>query len=189
MSYNLILSVLVLVVLALQTASAVPCKWPVCDRSRVHRNITCLCSPIDCPDGWQLHDHYCYQLRGNTSFTAEIWVAARHDCRSNMPKGFNGFLVSIHSSAEQEFVKQLIRKTVGSANMQSVFIGMSSRTSRGGYRWSDGSPVSYTHWRRGFVTGTGKQCISMETTSEYWNDRNCDDASAYICKGRKGTCT
>ena len=141
------------------------------------------CSSLACASGWTLHNGYCYQLRGRTSATATIWTSARRDCRQSP----NVFLVSILSSHEQEFIRGLIQNTVNFTNVQSVFIGLSSRTSRGGYVWSDGSPVSYTHWKPGFVTELGKQCVSMGTAGQgYWNDRNCDDASAYICKAKQG---
>lgn len=137
---------------------------------------TCV---ADCPTGWQPYRDFCYQLRGQTSFTARIWVSARADCRG--PPN-SGFLASIHSSGEQAFIAQLVGNTGNISNVQSVFIGFSSLTSKGGYAWSDGTAVSYTHWKPGFVT---KQCISVETGTGNWNDRNCGDPSAYICKLRK----
>jgi C-type mannose receptor len=139
--------------------------------------LSALEDAVSCPEEWSPHGDYCYQLRGTTSRTSRIWVAARHVCRKK------GYLVSIHSRSEQAFVTQLVLNTSNIANMHSVFIGLSSRTSRGGYRWSDGSPVSYTYWKPGFRSKSGKQCVAIETESPgYWTDRNCDDALAYVCK-------
>ncbi len=140
----------------------------------------------DCPAQWTPYMNSCYQLRGQTSFTAKIWVAARSDCRRNTPMA-TGYLASIHSQQEQNFVQTMIQGTVNISNVQSVFLGLSSRRSSGGYGWSDGTAVSYTHWKSGFVTEQGKQCIAIGTSNGYWNDRNCDDRAAYVCKMRMST--
>ncbi len=94
--------------------------------------------------------------------------------------------MSIHSSKEQDFVVRFLAQTANISSLQSVYIGLSSRTSGGGYAWIDDTPVSYTHWRPGFVTEHGKQCISIGTGDGYWYDQNCDETLAYICKMRKG---
>lgn len=125
-----------------------------------------------------MHGDYCYQPRGLHTNDARSWAASSGSCRAD-----SSVLLSIHSTSEQNFVVNMLR--INASNIASVYIGLNSRASASGYRWSDDSPVSYTHWKRGFVTETGMDCIVMDTITGYWEDRFCDDVTGFVCKKMK----
>eukprot|EP00118_Oscarella_pearsei_P022672 m.264678 g.264678 ORF g.264678 m.264678 type:complete len:1411 (+) comp40476_c0_seq1:1691-5923(+) len=139
-----------------------------------------------CPTGWKLQENYCYQVRGMSDNQAKAWGAGVADCRYvNGKYQAGGNLVSINSAAEQTAVYSLLRSNPNATNVASVYIGLNSRLSKGGYHWSDGSPVAYTHWRKGFQTRKGEECIVMATATGQWTDRECDELTGYICKRPK----
>ena len=134
---------------------------------------------IGCPSKWFEYNDYCYQIRGVNVAQSKSWTTARHDCRSGIP---TSYLASIHRQTEQFFVSSFLKGNA--SNVASLYIGLNSRQTEGGYQWSDNSAVSYTHWKPGFVTDQGKDCIAIETATGYWVDRACDDSTGYICKMR-----
>eukprot|EP00118_Oscarella_pearsei_P021135 m.235437 g.235437 ORF g.235437 m.235437 type:complete len:225 (+) comp40125_c0_seq27:102-776(+) len=134
-----------------------------------------------CPSGWSVHGNYCYQVRGMTDYLAKAWAASEADCRRE-----NGNLTSVTSASEQKLLYTLLRFNSTWINVDSVYIGLNSRLTTGGYRWSDGSPVAYTNWKKEFQTKTGKDCVAILTVSGRWTDRECDELTGYICKRLRG---
>lgn len=137
------------------------------------------------------------------------WGTAHEDC---LARGAN--LVSIHNQEEEEFLSLYSKGS-------SKWIGLKSNPTEGGacrvyfreqtklgskqsintkhdshiipgYSWSDGSPLSHTHWGEGEPNNhEGREdCVEMVSstngTYSWWNDLNCDAHQDWICMIAKG---
>ena len=136
------------------------------------RELACPAPGVRSPDG--LH---CY--RRETGALLE-WTAAEAAC-----VGAGGHLASIHSSAENALVAGLHGGVL-------VWVGLNDRAAEGTFAWSSGEPFNFTSW---FVTEPnnsggvpGEDCVEMPFTTGSviggtgWNDRNCDQLTAYVCE-------
>lgn len=92
-------------------------------------------------------------------------------------------LVSLHSQNEVSFV---VHQAQSAKWTHSLWIGLNDRNVEGGYVWSDGSPVSFTHWSRGQPNNWfGQQdCLEMFTNraTANWNDLACNQIRNFACK-------
>ena len=84
-----------------------------------------------------------------------------------------GHLVSINSSEEESFLK---------SNFARGWIGLTDEGSEGNWRWTDGSPVTYTNWGSGQPDNTrGIQHYGQVWDgSGRWDDAEEDTAAQAI---------
>ncbi|XP_033763491.1 low affinity immunoglobulin epsilon Fc receptor-like [Pecten maximus] len=125
----------------------------------------------------KFYKHFCLRfVKGDKS-----WNDANSEC---MRQG--GLLLQIHSQQDQDFIFESLKSLHWSD--AGVWIGATDRDSEGHWKWSDGSPVIYSHWN----TGEGQQhsannenCAMVNVDDGMWYDYGCDDViynQAYICK-------
>ncbi len=111
------------------------------------------------------------------------WMDAEASCVS---KG--GHLASILSQADVE-------AAIAAADYKTnVWIGLNDRVTEGEYKWTNGSPFSYTNWEGGQPNGVGidngvaaNDCTFFNhTTTGKWHDVGCDDPAYqtpyYLCE-------
>ncbi|XP_029014189.1 C-type mannose receptor 2 [Betta splendens] len=92
-------------------------------------------------------------------------------------------LASVHSSEEEAFLANTLRKMV-KVEGDSWWIGLHSYENDGRFRWSDHSVLNYVSWALGRpnpVSRDGK-CIHISAGKGDWVDHKCRSDLPYICK-------
>ncbi|XP_060066707.1 echinoidin-like [Ylistrum balloti] len=129
----------------------------------------------------------------NHCYTFEIhhhqdWAHANNDCHA---KG--GFLLTIHSSMEQNFIMTELGSLSFAGN--GVWLGLTDQNTEGTFVWADDSPVDYTYWASGQPAGLGGIAAAQEDCtllkyrdSGHWHDYPCSsilfipENYGWICK-------
>ncbi|PAV58071.1 hypothetical protein WR25_07916 [Diploscapter pachys] len=96
-----------------------------------------------------------------------------------------GYLVSILSKDENEFIYDKIKHYDFEYDNKEVYIGLTSLNATSGkYRWVDGSPFKYTNWKKGEPDHPDKRkCVFIEVKGGEWVSGNCiTDKLPIICK-------
>ena len=105
-----------------------------------------------------------------------------------------GHLVSIHSEAENQFIYNSFRDSVG----RSLWIGALKVNSN--WTWSDGTPWDYDKWIANNPSGDGN-CAEFfildkgNTDAGTWNDLPCPgwlnkylDSGVFVCQKKTSDC-
>jgi len=172
-------------------------KWnnENCD---TRRQVLCQSKPIGsadsvrakaagCIDGWVNFAGNCYYYNSDGSKTSD---AAESLCNGNF-----GWLTSIHSAFENNFVNALAANGQDNANYAGVWIGL-REAQNNEYYWTDNSPLDYTNWMRGEPNNVDTKCVRTQPNrctcddgsmnSLYgWDDVFCDDTTrnlGFVCK-------
>ncbi|CAB3992684.1 Hypothetical predicted protein, partial [Paramuricea clavata] len=113
------------------------------------------------------------------------WGESRANCL-----GCGGDMVSILDSSEVEFIKQ--QTNTDALRNYSFWIGLfrEKKTSdpKEGWIWSDGNNFTkLRQWRKGEPNNFDKNenCAELEESSKMWNDIDCSNLRASICKTKK----
>jgi hypothetical protein len=118
---------------------------------------------VQCPPGWREFEGHCYLPKGSIY---NSWVAVENDCRI-----YGAHLTSIHSKAEDDFVKSLIGL--------SFWIGANYQNNA--WRWSDNSTWDYTNWYRYDESSPSSWPYAYYYYYDGWRNTY-QDMTLYICK-------
>ncbi|KAG8003561.1 Neurocan core protein [Nibea albiflora] len=131
-------------------------------------SFVCLCLPSyggatcekdteGCEHTWRKFHGHCYRYFSRR----HTWEDAEKDCREH-----SGHLASIHSLAEQNFIRGL--------SHDNTWIGLNDRTVEDDFQWTDKMDLQYENWRENqpdnFFAG-GEDCVVMIAHENgKWND-------------------
>lgn len=122
--------------------------------------------PNNCPLDYDPHGDSCYKLFHGNEMS---WYEASDWCA-----GEGGNLASIHSAADQAFISL-------ETEHEDVWIGFINLLDE--WEWSNGWPVSYTHWGVAGSPDNETGCAVLNGTTGLWIIRDCDTHDeAFICK-------
>ncbi|XP_055010345.1 lactose-binding lectin l-2-like [Boleophthalmus pectinirostris] len=134
----------------------------------------------NCPLYWFSFNGRCYKYVA----TRTTWADAEIYCLSQ-----GAHLVSIHSLAEHNFVKSLIRNF--DQALGRTWIGLSDIHKEGTWLWTDGCPVVFTKWnaREPNRLFFNEDCVEIGYGKEKnWNDVRCFYKFPSVCATRKPGC-
>ncbi|XP_053349941.1 macrophage mannose receptor 1-like isoform X2 [Clarias gariepinus] len=154
----------------------------ICKRSgAVEVNSTA--APIEqskggCAPDWVKFESKCYKIE----LELKTWREARSHCRR-----LGGDLASITRQIQQAFLTLML----DGDNNAYLWIGFSNLANKG-YKWTDGSVVSYTGWAKGEPSRSEwlwdneePSCIAMGNMHRpeqgKWITKDCNDTSGFIC--------
>uniref|UniRef100_A0A8C2YVY8 Neurocan n=1 Tax=Cyclopterus lumpus TaxID=8103 RepID=A0A8C2YVY8_CYCLU len=117
-----------------------------------------------CEHTWRKFHGHCYRYFSRR----HTWEDAEKDCREH-----SGHLASIHSLAEQNFIR---------GGHDNTWIGLNDRTVEDDFQWTDKMDLVSPD---NFFAG-GEDCVVMIAHENgKWNDVPCNYNLPYVCK--KGT--
>ncbi|XP_043974978.1 galactose-specific lectin nattectin-like [Gambusia affinis] len=133
--------------------------------------------PASCPSGWTKYGNRCFLFQN----AQRDWASAERACT-----GLRANLASVHNSADQRFLKNLVNSRKGS--YVRTWVGGYDAVKEGVWLWSDGSKFTSAPWPRGEPNNLGRNehCmeINLKGSTMYLNDEGCSRNNFYICAKR-----
>ncbi|XP_043219500.1 regenerating islet-derived protein 3-gamma-like [Amphibalanus amphitrite] len=135
------------------------------------------CRLLACQTSWVGFDGQCYWL----ATAGKNFLEARIICTGEQ----QSVLASIHSGAENDFVKSLAE----SKGVDRLYLGL-SRANSNPFQWEDASPVDYLNWGAGegsdstvfFLQFFPFAATLIASQGGTWADNLCLDVYPYLCK-------
>uniref|UniRef100_A0A8C5E1X4 C-type lectin domain-containing protein n=1 Tax=Gouania willdenowi TaxID=441366 RepID=A0A8C5E1X4_GOUWI len=111
-----------------------------------------------CEHTWRKFHGHCYRY-----FTRRhTWEDAEKDCREH-----SGHLASIHSAAEQNFIRGL--------SHDNTWIGLNDRTVEDDFQWTDKMDLNWRENQPDNFFAGGEDCVVMIAhENSKWNDVPCN---------------
>lgn len=132
-----------------------------------------------------------YQILGG-NWAQITWHSAQQDAWYRCYKGSPGYLASINSADENEYLAQHLRDNDGFVQGDSAWIGGNDMTNEGSFEWVDGyaamtifsgpgsNPDTYSNWMTGEPNSNGDEdCVTINSEG-LWNDNNCYKGLAFF---------
>ena len=130
---------------------------------------TCQCAGGQSSYGGHCYRYYPYDDRDD-------WADARAKCAA-IGSGWD--LAAITTSGENTFAQGFLDNVD-----DTMWIGLNDRTTEGVWAWSNGEPVSYTHWDSGDPDGgSTRDCVMLQGWDNNWDDDSCSDRRRFLCEG------
>ncbi|XP_028415977.1 uncharacterized protein LOC114539542 [Dendronephthya gigantea] len=130
-----------------------------------------------CDPDWVYYKGYCYRAES----ACETWTTASATCMA-----YNSNLVGIENAEEDVFVQHL-------HHGRPSWIGLNDQANEGVYLWTDGGPVSYTHWAPGMSTpySEAEDCVesSGRDMKYHWQSSSCNNCRDFTCKKDYDECS
>ncbi|GCC22034.1 hypothetical protein chiPu_0000418 [Chiloscyllium punctatum] len=129
-------------------------------------------SSTECEAGWLAYNGFCYYMNRQDL----KWDDADSSCKSN-----ESHLISIHSLADVELVVSKLHE----AYSYEIWTGLRSDQFPALFKWSDGSPVTFTYWDQAqpnIPYNTTEHCVSYGGKLGQWKISECDSKLSYVCK-------
>ena len=136
----------------------------------------------ECEEGWELFEMGCYKVSEDFKNYAE----AENDCIQE-----GGHLTSVHSKAEDKFLRRILGPPDSPNHVPIVIIGGKVDTDQDQVRtfyWTDGSWFDFfDNWSPGQPrTSGGQDCIGMmpgfDSSEGTWFIDDCNAGHRYVCK-------
>lgn len=106
------------------------------------------------------HNGHYYQLIGGGTFASLTWFDAMHDAASRCHNGVNGYLTSIQSREENDFLLGLVKADFAhfKPGGNDVWIGGTDMSMEGNFEWFTGNSKTdgKVFWEGGSPTNGGK---------------------------------
>ncbi len=111
------------------------------------------------------NEHYYKYIEENVS-----WTEAKETAEGMTYNGYNGYLVTITSQSENDFVNDLQINSYSGIIPIYSWIGLTDVNSPGHYTWSNGEPFNYTNWVGGgdMVDYYDRDRVFMESDHGIW---------------------
>ncbi|XP_043921440.1 macrophage mannose receptor 1-like [Protopterus annectens] len=148
----------------------------ICKKGNTTRNV--FIDPsinnvhIKCPDQWVPYAGYCYTIKREE----KMWKDALLSCRKE-----EADLASIHNIEEHSF----ILSQLGYLPTDILWIGLNDEKHHMLFEWNDGTPVTFTIWKRGepsHLQNRQEDCVLIAGKDGNWADHICEKKHGYICK-------
>jgi hypothetical protein len=77
-----------------------------------------------------------------------------------------------------------VSDTAGGLLNVTWWVGLNDIGREGRWEWSNGDPVTWTHWAEGAPDNIGgnEDCAEIRSSGHAWNDTRCDGAHPYVCE-------
>ncbi|KAM9821501.1 lectin BRA-3-like [Syngnathus typhle] len=156
--------------------------WKELNRVLLQMAIFWTCaSANNCAPGWLEHDSSCYKK----VVAPNGWLGAWHHC-----VGMGGNLLSITSSAEEDFVKDTMGNTrfwLGLSNQKCDDVWCRFVAGSQELIWSDGETTTYTNWASDqFKSAEVASCAYVNQGAYFlrgkWRSGSCASSLGYMCK-------
>lgn len=115
--------------------------------------------------GGSLNNNYYYL--SNSGLTAPQAI--------NACSGLGGYLVSVGSNQENQFVASLLPGS-------DLWIGFTDVAVEGQFQWVSGEPVTYTNWGATEPNNSGGEDYTHISPTQQWNDLNGGQVYRYVCE-------
>ena len=139
-------------------------------------------SDLHCPLSISDKINYKYIVIKNKDKT---WSEAEKYCLAH-----DSHLTSIHSRSERSHIWELLQEESYSP---ILWTGLSDRREEGKFLWSDGSPLLYTDWKRGWKNNPSQNCVILKAARSIgrsyifpWDVTSCNSKHSFICKQPQG---
>ncbi len=132
--------------------------------------------PVKCRNGWTKYKTKCLKVFNE----AVYYSKAKQVCTEN-----NATMISIESSKENEFIANLVKKSLNEA--WGIWIG-AKKTGSGllDFEWENGDPFLYSNWDKNNDqpnnVGGNENYVIMFVRDGYWHDYPDTTYSYFICE-------
>lgn len=114
---------------------------------------------------WSVNGHM-YRVYGGTSFWSD---AVSFAATVTVPGYYPGYLATVHSAEENEFIRSLLTGPAWLGGYQEP----TELDPEANWKWVSGEPWTYTNWEPGQPNdrlGPGSEQLLVMYTSGYWHD-------------------
>jgi hypothetical protein len=116
---------------------------------------------IAAPTQWPIEEggngHYYELILPATPANNFTWHSARDAAASRTFFGVSGYLVTVASLAEDEFLRTTFGAFISDNGGAFAWIGLTDEVVEGDYQWVTGEPVTYANWAPGEPNNSGNE--------------------------------
>ncbi|XP_071078434.1 uncharacterized protein [Haliotis cracherodii] len=129
-----------------------------------------------CPNGWHFYNGDCFVYVN----VEKNYADAVSHCQS-----LGAIVAPTKDMKELEFVSALREER------KYIWIGGTDIDTEGSFKWSDGTPFTWTNWENGQPNNYGNKQDCVEAYTEkyqhQWNDLYCSSERTFVCSRKRGS--